>query len=470
MSNISKGALIMNDSDRIKILQSVLARDLTPGQAAEILNVTPRHLSRLLKRYRESGPLGMNNKSRGKPSNSRLPASLSTSILKIILENYKDFGPTLAREKLEEIHGITVGKETIRRLMIAAGLWVPRKLRAPKIQQPRYRRACIGELIQIDGCDHEWFEDRASRCTLLVYVDDATSKLMHLRFVHCETTFTYFEATRGYLEKHGKPLALYSDRASVFRINNKNATGGDGHTQFGRAMHDLNIQSICANSSQAKGRVERTHLTLQDRLVKELRLKNISSMDAANLFVEEFMDDYNRRFAIPPRESFDVHRQIEDVDDLDNIFTLQELRKVSKSLTVQYDKVIYLIEDSELSRRTIGEYVEIWHYPDDHKDIKFHGVSLPYSTYDRLSVIDQGAIVDNKRLGRALEMAQLVQAKRDNNRSQSVPSLDGATRRRTRPTMKKSQRSLDQDDVLDALIQLQSQSEEIFGKKVKKNE
>lgn len=459
----------MNDNTRIKIIQDVISRNLRPGQAAEILNVTPRHLSRLLKRYRESGPLGMANSSLGKASNHKLPASLSDSIVKIVLEKYKDFGPTLVREKLEEIHGVFIGKETIRRLMIAAGLWVPRKMRAPKIQQPRYRRACTGELIQIDGCDHEWFESRARRCTLLVYVDDATSKLMHLRFVHSESTFTYFEATRGYLEKHGKPLALYSDKASVFRINNKNATGGDGYTQFGRAMHDLKIQTICANSCQAKGRVERAHLTLQDRLVKELRLRNISSIDDANMFVEEFMDDYNRRFAKPPRESFDVHRQLEDGDDLNSIFTWQEPRKVTKSLTLQYDKIIYLIEDSELSRRAIGKYVDIWHYPDDRKEIKYHGVSLPYSTYDRLSEIDQGAIVDNKRLGRTLEMAQLVQAKRDNNRSQSVPSLNGASRRRTVPTMKKSQRSLDHDDVLDALIQLQSQSDEIFGKKTKNN-
>lgn len=214
----------MIDNARIKTLQDVISRNLRPGQAAEILNVTPRHLSRLLKRYRESGPLGMFNKSRGKPSNHKLSPSLSDSILKIILEKYKDFGPTLAHEKLKEIHGVIVGKETIRRMMIAASLWVPRSMRAPKIQQPRYRRACTGELIQIDGCDHDWFEQRANRCTLLVYVDDATSKLMHLRFVNSESTFTYFDATRGYLEKHGKPLALYSDKASVFRINNKHAT------------------------------------------------------------------------------------------------------------------------------------------------------------------------------------------------------------------------------------------------------
>lgn len=201
--------------------------------------------------------------------------------------------PTLAREKLAENHGIVLGKETLRRLMIKTGLWIPRKQRAPKIQQQRYRRACCGELIQIDGCDHHWFENRAPACTALVYVDDATSRLMQLRFVKSESTFTYFEATRGYLEKHGKPLALYSDKASVFRTNNKNATGGDGYTQFGRAMHELNIQTICANTSSAKGRVERAHLTLQDRLVKELRLRSIPSVNAANDYADEFMAAYN---------------------------------------------------------------------------------------------------------------------------------------------------------------------------------
>ena len=189
-----------------------------------------------------------------------MPASLTDLALNIVRERYRDFGPTLAREKLIETHGILIGKETLRRLMIKAGLWTPRRQRPPKIQQPRPRRACCGELIQIDGCDHHWFDNRAPACTALVYVDDATSRLMQLHFVKSESTFTYSEATRGYLEKHVKPLALYSDKASVFRINNKNAIGGDGYTQFGRAMHELNIQTICANTSSAKGRVERAHL------------------------------------------------------------------------------------------------------------------------------------------------------------------------------------------------------------------
>ncbi len=279
-----------------------------------------------------------------------------------------------------------------------------------------------------------------------------------------ESTFTYFEATRGYLEKHGKPLALYSDKASVFRINNKNATGGDGYTQFGRAMHELNIQTICANTSSAKGRVERAHLTLQDRLVKEFRLRSISSVDAANDYADEFMADYNRRFAKAPRHDFDVHRPLEIDDDLTAFFTWREPRRVSKSLTVQYDKVLYLIEDNELSRRAIGKYIEVRHYPDGRKELRLNGAALPYSTYDRLSEIDQGAIVDNKRLGRTLEFIKLVQDKRDNNRSQAIPAGDSPSRRRRKPTEKKSQRSLNGDDMLDALKTLQSRSGEIFGK------
>lgn len=187
-------------------------------------------------------------------------------------------------------------------------------------------------------------------------------------------------------------------------------------------MHELNIQTIYANTSSAKGRVERAHLTLQDRLVKELRLRGISLVDAANDYADEFMADYNRRFAKAPRHDFDVHRPLETDDDLAAFFTWREPRRVSKSLTVQYDKVLYLIEDNDLSRRAIGKYIEAWHYPDGRKELRINGAVLPYSTYDRLQEIDQGAIVDNKRLGRTLEFIKLVQDKRDNNRSQALPA------------------------------------------------
>lgn len=389
---------------------------------------------------------------------------LAERALLIIRERYADFGPTLACEKLAELHGLYLAKETVRKLMIQAGLWIPRKLRPSRVHQPRPRRACIGELIQIDGCEHRWFEERGPACTLLVYVDDATSRLMQLLFVSSESTFTYFEATRGYLERYGKPLAFYSDKASVFRINNKQATGGDGQTQFGRAMNELNITGICANTSSAKGRVERAHLTLQDRLVKELRLRGISTPEAANAFVEEFMADYNRRFAKPPRHDFDVHRPLENNENLEAIFTWREQRKVSKNLTLQYDKKLYLLEDNEENRRFQGKYIDVWQYPDGTIELRANGTSLPFITYDRLGELDQGAIVDNKRLGRALEMIKLVQDKRDNTRSQALPSLDGQTSRRKKQPGKKSQRSLNQDDMLEALQQLQTRSEEIFGK------
>ncbi|SOZ73604.1 transposase, ISNCY family [Cupriavidus taiwanensis] len=359
--------------------------------------------------------------------------------------------------KLRERYGLTLSKETIRRLMTVAGLWVPRKQRPQKVYQPRNRRACLGELIQIDGCDHRWFEDRAPACTLLVYVDDATSRIMELRFTHSEATFTYFAATRAYLERHGKPVAFYSDKASVFRVNKQGATSGDGHTQFARALFELNIDGICANSSQAKGRVERTHLTLQDRLVKELRLRGISTMEAANVFMSEFIADYNARFAKVPRNNHNSHRPLRPDENLDLIFAWREPRCVSKSLTIQYDKMLYLLADTPERRKLASRYIDVYHYPDGRIEPRANGAALPYTTYDRLSEVDQGEIVDNKRLGHVLQLAQYVQEKRDNTRSLSVPGTEGAPRKRGRPPGKKSQRSLGQNDMLKALQRLQEQ-------------
>ncbi len=184
--------------------------------------------------------------------------------------------------------------------MITAGLWKDRRARLKAVHQPRYPRDCLGELIQIDGSEHWSFESRGPRCTLLVHVDDATSRLMHLQFVESESTFDYFAATRAYLGRYGKPVAFYSDKHGVFRVNRKDAIGGDGMTQFGRALHALNIDIICANSSQAKGRVERANGTLQDRLVKEMRLSGIDTLAAGNAFLPAFMEKYNAGFAKGP--------------------------------------------------------------------------------------------------------------------------------------------------------------------------
>lgn len=443
----------MREFDRLKTVQAVLDGMLRPGVAAERLGLSDRQLRRLVHRYREDGPAGLTSRRRGRPSNHQLPSHLADTAFTLIRDRYADFGPTLAAEKLAELHGIVLAKETVRRLMMATGLWVPRKQRPPKIYQPRNRRACVGELIQIDGSDHRWFEERAPACTLLVYIDDATSRLMWLHFTNSESAFSYFTATRAYLERHGKPLAFYSDKASIFR-NNKAVKGGDGPTQFGRALYELNIESICANSSQAKGRVERANLTLQDRLVKELRLRGISSMSEANGFVPQFIEDFNGRFAKPPRHDHDTHRTVRNDENLDLIFAWREPRCVSNSLTLQYDKVLYLLADTPLTRKLAGHYIDVYHYPDGRIEPRAQGEALPFTIYDRLSEIDQGAIVENKRLGHVLQMAQVVQAQRDNRRSQSVPSANGESRRRGRPIGKKSARALSQNDLMDAMNQL----------------
>ncbi|WP_332852299.1 ISNCY family transposase [Duganella sp. S19_KUP01_CR8] len=408
----------MRELDRLKTIQDVIAGKLKATAAATHLGVTKRQLDRLLSRFRDEGATGLISRQRGQPGHRQLPPGAAEQALAIIRERYQDFGPTLASEKLRELHGINMSKETVRHLMLDAGLWIERRLRSPSVYQPRNRRDCIGELIQIDGSDHDWFEGRAPACTLLVYIDDATSRLMHLHFTYSESTFSYFEATRAYLERYGKPVAFYSDKATVFRCNRKQVAAGDGHTQ----LFELNIESICANSSQAKGRVERANKTLQDRLVKELRLQGISSHADANRYAAAFMKDYNQRFAKPARNDFDAHRPLREDEDPELIFTWRETRKVSKALTVQYDKTMFLLADRPEMRRLIGRYIEVYEYPDGRIEIRANGAALPVVPYDRLAVVDQGAIVENKRLGHVLQIAQLMQEQRDSRRGRSAPA------------------------------------------------
>ena len=268
--------------DRLEVLLGVQSGRLRVADACKLLSLKRRQVFRLLAGLKHGGAASLVSKRRGRPSNNRLPAAYRDLALSLVRDRYADFGPTLAAEKLAAVHGCAISRETLRGWMIAAGLWIDRRHRLPCPHQPRRRRDCCGELVQIDGSEHAWFEDRAEKCTLLAFVDDATSRLMQLRFVASESTFDYFRATRSYLETHGKPVAFYSDKHGIFRVNAKDPAGGDGATQFGRALTELNIDILCANSPQAKGRVERAFGTLQDRLVKELRLAGISTIAAAN--------------------------------------------------------------------------------------------------------------------------------------------------------------------------------------------
>lgn len=421
-------AMSHGEISRFDTLMRVERGELRVDDAAILLGLRRRQVFRLLDRLRTDGASGLISRKRGRPSNRRYSDAFRERIVGIVREHYSDFGPTLAKEYLEERHGIRVACETLRQIMMQAGLWKDRDARRPRPYQPRYRRDCRGELIQIDGSKHWWFEDRGVQCTLLVYIDDATSELMQLKMVESENTFAYMEATREYIERHGKPVAFYSDKHSVFRNANASAMK-DGMTHFGRALEALNIEIICANSPQAKGRVERANGTLQDRLVKAMRLEGISTIAAANAFLPAYMAQHNKRFAKAPFDPRDLHRPLGIHENLKAEMVWREQRTVTKALTLHYNKTMLILEPTEISRPLAGKRVDVCEYPDGRLEVRHGEVALPYRLFDKIRQVNQAAVVENKHLDAALLMArsiqdQLARRKRNNNepsrRSQEV--------------------------------------------------
>ncbi|WP_404972839.1 ISNCY family transposase [Vibrio campbellii] len=426
----------MSEKDiyRFKVLSDVREKRLRQVDAAVILNVSVRHIRRLLNRLSTLGAQSLAHAARGRPSNRRYSEDFKVEILKIIHKYYSDFSPTLALEKLSEQHNIAVSKETLRQWMIADGLWVPHSKRKPRVYQPRYRRDCLGELIQIDGSHHDWFEGRANKCCLLVFIDDATGRLMNLRFSETESAFDYMLTTREYLNEHGKPVAFYSDKHSIFRVNQEKQKQV-GQTQYARVLKELGIELICANSSQAKGRVERVNLTLQDRLIKEMRLQGINTIEEANAWLPYFIADFNRRFAKPAMYPKNMHRKVRETQqELDDIFSWQEIRKLSKSLTFQYDKVVYLIEPTEENSRLVHEHVKVLDYPNGDIAIVYGHRKLEFKIFDKLEHVQQTQIVDNKRLGQVLKFAQQQQEEFDRQQKR--------TRSKKAPKRRAQQRAL----------------------------
>ncbi len=402
-------AMSEKEISRFKVIQDVCEHRLRRTDAAEILSLSERQVQRLMNKLREHGAASLTHASRGKPSNRRYSDEYRKEILSTIHKYYSDFSPTFAREKIIENHNLAISLETLRQWMIADNLWIPHSQRKPRVYQPRYRRDCLGELIQIDGSHHDWFEGRSDKCCLLVFIDDATGRLMNLRFSETESAFDYMLTTREYLNEHGKPIAFYSDKHSIFRVNQEKHKQV-GQTQYGRVLKELAIELICANSSQAKGRVERANLTLQDRLVKEMRLQGIDTIEQANAWLPYFIADFNHRFAKPAQYPKDMHRPVrESKQELDDIFSWQETRKLSKSLTFQYDKVIYLIEPTKENSRLAHEHVKILDYPNGEIAIQYGHRKLEFKTFDKLEQVQQTQIVDNKRLGQVLKFAQQQQ-------------------------------------------------------------
>jgi len=379
---------------RLQAMQSLQDGSISQAQAAVVLSTSERQLRRIYRRFREQGPPGVVSGHRGKPAGNRLNSALAERAIELVRSHYPDFGPAFANEKLRLVHDIRIGTESLRQLMIEAELWTPKRVKR-RAHPPRNRRPRVGELVQIDGSPHDWFEGRASRCTLIVFIDDATSRLLGLRFAPAETTWAYFDVTRESIQQYGKPLAYYSDKHGVFRVNNPSEIDPQ-LSQFGRALHELDIELIYANSPQAKGRVERVNRTLQARLPKELRLKDISDMEAANAFLPAYMERFNAQFSVEPYSREDAHRALGKDVDLDTIFSLQYERRISKNLVVQYERKRYLIEEPTQARRLRHARVTFCEHRDGTITIRRDGEPLSFKRLP--DHVPNGEALDRKAL------------------------------------------------------------------------
>jgi transposase len=385
---------------RLEVIQRLKAKRLRQIEAAQLLGVGVRQVKRLLRAYRCLGAAGLVSKRRGQPSPNQLDEQVKGKALSLLQGKYKGFGPTLACEKLVEVEGLSISDESVRRLMIAEGLWKVRKTAKRVVHQMRERRACVGELVQIDGSPHAWFEERGPVCTLLVLIDDATGKLLGLLFVDQESFHNYARLVRTYLERCGKPLAFYSDKHGIFRVNQVSREKGEAQTQFGRAMQALSIELLCANSPQAKGRIERVNQTLQDRLVKEMRLRHISTLAQGNAYVPEFIDDFNGRFAVPSRSPNDAHRPLTALENLNHILTWQEPRLLSKNLTLQFKKVVYQIQTKPSSYALRQAQVTVCEDAQATISILYKSRELPFTIFHKQERLAR--IVDSKNVDLAM--------------------------------------------------------------------
>jgi len=365
--------------DKIILLQKIVDKKITQSDVAEQLNLSERHIRRLVACYKEHGSQIFARKNNIK-SNRRLDDGLKIKTLEIIKRQYYDFGPTLISEKLSELDAINISKETIRKWLIEDGLWKGKRRKPYKIHQSRERRECFGELVQIDGSPHDWFEGRGGKCCLIVMIDDATSRIVSSRFEESETTFGYMKAAKTHIKKYGRPIAYYSDKHSIFKTSRESAKDGIlQDTQFHRALKELGITLICANSPQAKGRVERANQTLQDRLIKEMRLKNISTIDAANIYLPEFIELYNRKFGVEPVKKENAHRALTLSDDeLDLVLSYQEQRKISKNLEFSLDGNKYQIIEAGKGYRMRQGTLQIYRSCEGNLRVQYEGKDLKY--------------------------------------------------------------------------------------------
>ncbi len=350
VKTVRETRISMKESERIVVLDNLVSKRIKQKHAGMQLGLSIRQVRRIVKRYKRDGIVGLIHQSRGRVGNKAMKEEKKEKIIGLLKQHYADFGPTLAAEKLLERDGIQVSEEKVRLLMIEQGLWKAKQKKQVVIHTYRERRPCVGELVQLDGSPHRWFEQRGDPCTLIAYIDDATSKIMDGAFMDYEGTFTLFTTTEHYLKTHGKPISLYVDKHSTFKINRQATVEEElkdmlPQSQFARAMEQLRIELICANSPQAKGRVERLFETLQDRLVKELRLADISTEEEGTTYFRDvYIPKHNAKFAVTPKDLTDMHKVLLPSDDLERILTVQTQRVISNTLVVQHKNMRYQLD------------------------------------------------------------------------------------------------------------------------------
>lgn len=402
-----KGIISMSiaEVERVKAMERLAVKQIKQKHAAKQLGLSVRQVKRLIKAYRKQGAAGLVHKLRGTKGNRAIAREEKDRMTDLIKQHYPDFGPTLAWEKLTELHRVTCSDETVRKVMIEAQLWKQHKRKIVVLHQLRERRDCLGELVQADGSPHAWFEGRSPYCTLLVFIDDATGKLLWLEFAQSESTASYFLAIKHYLERNGKPLILYVDKHGIFRVNttkgkSADTTDSNGLTQFGRAMEELSIGVIFAETAEAKGRVERVNQTLQDRLVKEMRLKGISTIKEANDYLPEYMELFNRKFAVVPKSPVNMHRPLLPIQNSDEILCLKYTRILSRQLSISYGNKIYQIQTERPAYAMRHAPVTVQEDLSGNVRIVYKGQSLVYTILKEQPKAD---IVDSKSLNIAVD-------------------------------------------------------------------
>lgn len=343
--------------DRLRVIRNVLERKLTWQGASQQLKICMRQVGYLCERVRKEGNRGMIHRLRGKPSNRRLETGVIERAMELVKTHYSDFGPTFANEKLAKRHHIQLSTFALRQAMIRAGLWHSRRLK-PKHRAWRPRRPCLGMMVQLDGSDHDWFEGRGPRCVLLIFIDDATSRILHAVFIPVEDTYQLLQAAKHYILTHGRPICFYVDKDSIYKINRQATVeeqlrDSSALSQFTRAMKELGIEVIFAQSPQAKGRVERGFKTHQDRLVKELRLAGISSIKPANRFLQStYIPEHNARFAIRAQKPSDAHKRLLPTHKLDRILSIQVERTLLNDWTLRLqNRFFQVLKEQEVPIR-----------------------------------------------------------------------------------------------------------------------